>query len=281
MATPAAKYRARARALCLYPALLAALVLAVVQVALAADSAKHRQTGTFWQKDPEAGFEGDGSNFCAPTSVANGLLYLAQARGLTGLVDGTDHKSQIALIKALAEHMDTDPDIGTNPSNLIDGLNEYLHAKGFQLANLEMAGWRRLKAEHEAFRVAEKPTLAWLRAAADDPDTILILNNGWYREGDDGYTRKGGHFVIAVGAGPGASELQVHNPALEPEEQKSETSVVLAPLGAEIVAEAKSNGVDQLALDGYFKMQGPGLPFTAKKAAFAALDFAIAFKVKK
>lgn len=245
-------------------------------------SDKNEHTGTFCQKDPGAGFEEDGSNYCAPTSVANGLLYLAGARGMTDLVDGTDHDAQVALIKKLADEMETDPQIGTNPSKIIYGLESYLEGRGYLFASLEIAGWRNIDDEHEKFLVSRKPEIEWIVKAVNDPDAVVIFNNGWYRETDDGgYIRKGGHFVVAVGAGPGGCEFQVHNPALEPDEQATDTSVTMSPLGSDIVADAKANGVEELSLGGYYKMEGPGLPFASEKAAFAALDFVIVFKLKK
>ena len=257
------------------------LTLAAVPQALS-ESPKEARTGVFWQMDPTAAFEEEGSNYCAPTSISNGLVYLAKARGMTDLVTGTDHKSHIALIQALAEHMETDPEIGTPPSQIISGLHEYLQTRGYSFALVQLAGWRKIDSDHKQYLVSRTPELNWIRKSADDPDTIVILNNGWYRETEDGdYVRKGGHFTIAVAAGPGAGELQVHNPAMKPEAQKTDTSVTLEPLASDTVAGASSNGVDSLHLDGFYKMHGPGLPFTAKKAAFAALDFVIVFKVKK
>jgi hypothetical protein len=264
------------------PVILLLFLLLLCQAVLAGASSKAEHTGTFCQKDPGAGFENDGSNYCAPTSIANGLLYLATGRGMTDLVDGTGHDAQIALIKTLADEMDTDPEIGTNPSKIIDGLTSYLESKGYSFARLEVAGWRNLNDEHEKYLVSKKPDMQWIHKAVEDPDAVVILNNGWYREaGGDSYLRKGGHFVIAVGAGPGDGQFQVHNPALEPDEQRTETSVTLTPIGGNTVADAKANGVEELHLDGYYKMEGPGLPFTSEKAAFAALDFVIVFKVKK
>ncbi len=262
--------------------ILLILPLLLCQVVPAEPSAKSKYTGTFCQKDPGAGFENDGSNYCAPTSIANGLLYLATARGMTDLVDGTDHDAQVALIKRLADEMDTDPEIGTNPSKIIDGLQSFLSAKGYQFARLEVAGWRNLNDEHEKYLISKKPEMQWMRKAAEDPDMVVILNNGWYRETESGgYIRKGGHFVIAVGAGPENGKFQVHNPALEPDEQKTETSLIMTPIGGNTIADAKANGVEELHLDGYYKMEGPGLPFRSEKAAFAALDFVIVFKLKK
>jgi len=178
--------------------------------------------------------------------------------------------------------METDPEIGTNPSKIIYGLDEYLQSKGFAFDRLEIAGWRRIDAEHKGFLVSRKPDMKWLREAAEDPDAVVILNNGWYRNAEDeGYIRKGGHFVIVVGAGPGVSEFQVHNSAIEPEKQKKNTSVTLTTINGNLFADATSNGVKELNLEGYFKIDGPGLPFTSKKAVFAALDFVIVFKLKK
>jgi hypothetical protein len=269
-----------ARALCPCLAILVLLFLVFPQAVTAGSPGKKEQTNTFWQLDPDADFEGDGSNFCAPAAVSNGLIYLARARGRTNLVDGTDRYAQIALIKALAEHMETDPEIGTNPSKIIYGLDEYLKSKGFAFDRLEIAGWRRIDADHKGYLISRNPDMKWLREAAKDPDTVVILNNGWYRNADEGYIRKGGHFVIVVGAGPGVSEFQVHNPAMEPARQKENTSVSLTPIHGSLIADATSNGVEELDLAGYFKMEGPGLPFTSAKAAFAALDFVIVFKVK-
>ena len=278
----AERYFEEARGYCLCLAVLFLLFLVFPQPVIAGSPNKKEQTNTFWQLDPDADFEGDGSNFCGPVAVSNGLIYLAHARGRTNLVDGTDRFAQISLIKKLAERMETDPEIGTNPSQIIYGLEDYLQSKGFAFDHLELAGWRRIDADLRRFLVSRKPDMKWLREAAEDPDTVMILNNGWYRNtGDEGYIRKGGHFVIVVGAGPGVSEFQVHNSAMEPEKQREHTSVTLTPINGRLIADATSNGVKRLNLDGYFKIEGPGLPFTSRKAAFSALDFVIVFKLKE
>ena len=262
-------------------ATLLALCLVLCRAGIAETPDKGDHTGTFCQKDPEAGFENDGNNYCAPTSIVNGLFYLATARGMKDLLPGTDHDSLVAAIKEMAEEMDTDPDIGTNPSKIIIGLGSYLGTRGYSLSKMEVAGWRRLDSEHKKYLVSEKPEMNWIQNSINNPDTIVIFNNGWYRDGDDGgYIRKGGHFTIAVGAGSDG-EFHVHNPALEPSEQKTETTVNLSPLGSDVVADARSNGVEELHLGGYYRMEGPGLPHTKEKAAFAALDFVLAFKVNK
>src|SRR5438132_12219982 len=85
-------------------------------------------TPTFCQRDPDADFEDEGRMHCAPTSVSDGLIYLAKAFGMTDLVPGTQRKKdQIKLIEELAEHFQTDPSIGgTNPDRILTGLQSYV-----------------------------------------------------------------------------------------------------------------------------------------------------------
>src|SRR5437879_2424500 len=107
------KQRQFIRALCAV-ALGVTLLFAFVsapQTATRAQQAgsKDTLTPTFWQRDPDANFEDEGRMHCAPTSVADGLIYLTRAFGMKGLVPGTDHDNQIKLIEALAEEFGTDP----------------------------------------------------------------------------------------------------------------------------------------------------------------------------
>ncbi|MDB5100678.1 MAG: hypothetical protein JWM80_5099, partial [Cyanobacteria bacterium RYN_339] len=151
------------------------LVISLAAVALAfltgaADAVtKAAQTPCFCQKDPS--FEKDGANYCAPTAVSDGLIYLARARNLVGLVPGTDHAGQVQLIKALAEHMETDPDDGTPPGRVIEGLESYVEARGYKLRQLEVATWRPV-GDHA--KIAAKPDLDWMRKVAAAPDTVVM-----------------------------------------------------------------------------------------------------------
>src|SRR5437762_12996549 len=112
--------------------LTAALVLGFTSVpktrVLAQQSgSKEALTPTFWQRDPDADFEDEGRMHCAPTSVSDGLIYLAKAYGMKNLVPGTGHKDQISLIQELAEEFGTDPSIGgTNPDKILTGLQCYV-----------------------------------------------------------------------------------------------------------------------------------------------------------
>lgn len=240
---------------------------------------KAARTPAFCQKDEEAGFADGGSNYCAPTSISNGLIYLAQARGLTKLVSGRSHEDQIELIKELAEAMNTDPKEGTNPDKILTGLKEYVEGRGLQFKRLEVATWRKLSSANKACLVGAKPSLDWMRKAALDPDCVEIFNVGWYREENAGYSRKGGHWITVVGAGSGATDFAVHNPLLASETQKVKSGVTLTKLDHEFKF-VNADGDEAGDMNGYFRVDGPGLPFGGKTAA-AVLDSVIVFSVQK
>ena len=238
-------------------------------------------TPTFWQRDPDADFEDEGRMHCAPTAVADGLIYLARAFSLSDLVPGTRRKAdQIKLIEELAEDFQTDPSIGgTNPDRILTGLQSYVKAKGYQLARLEMMGWRGVSNANRRFKLGIKPDLAWLRSQASRADTVMIFNFGWYYETDDGYSRKGGHWVAVVGADPNTNQFLVHNPALRPDDQARKKAVALNRLDEDfIVVESDGKEIDEMNLKGYFAGEGPGLP---RGKSVAVLDAVIAFSLKK
>jgi len=266
--------RFTARLACL---LATALILSAFTIVGVED--KGETTPCFWQEDEEAGFVDGGSNYCAPTAISNGIIYLAQARGITDLAPGLTHRDQIALIKELASDMDTDPKIGTNPDKILTGLRHYVQGKGLHMKRLEAATWRKLSSANSACSMGEKPKLEWMRAAATDPDCVEVFNVGWYREEQDGYSRHGGHWITVVGAGSGAREFAVHNPILRPQTQKVKTTVALTMLDKDFNI-VNAEGEDTGNMNGYYRVDGPGLPFGGKTAA-AVLDSVIVFSVQK
>ena len=258
---------------------MAVLSLGLFHPALAA-SAKSEQSAAFWQRDPKANFDNEGRNHCAPVSVANGLIYLARARGLKGLVDGTDHESQVALITDLAAEMDTDPREGTNPDKILTGLISYAQKRGYSFERLELASWRGVSARNKKFVVGTKPGLAWMTAAAKDPDVVQIFNFGWYVKAKDGkINRRSGHWVYVVGAGPYSLRFDVHNPMLRPKRQRSETGITLKPVDKSF--RVSRTGFADYGMLGYYKAEGEGLPFSKQSVAAAVLDGVIVFKLKK
>jgi len=232
-------------------------------------------TPTFWQRDPDADFEDEGRMHCAPTAVSDGLIYLTKAYGMKRLVPGTGHKDQISLIQQLAEEFGTDPRIGgTNPDKILTGLRSYVESKDYELDRLELKSWRGVSSANKQFKIGTRPDLAWIRSAVGSKDAVVIFNFGWYHETDDGYERKGGHWVNVVGAS--GNEFMVHNPILPPEKQSDKKSVELTALGEDFIV-SKDSG--EANMKGYYEGEGPGLPHG--DTVTAILDAVIVFSIKK
>jgi len=236
---------------------------------------KESLTPTFWQRDPDADFEDEGKMHCAPTSVSDGLIYLSKAFGFKDLVPGTEQKKdQIKLIQELAEEFSTDPSIGgTNPDKVLTGLQSYVKSKGYELSKLEIMTWRTVSEDNKQFKKGTKPDLAWMRSAANSKDTVVVFNFGWYRKDDDGYARKGGHWVNVVGGS--GNGFTVHNPILQPEKQTENKSLELTMLDDCVVS--KDSG--ETNMNGYYEGNGSGLPHG--ESVTAILDAVIVFSIKK
>ncbi len=241
-------------------------------------SSKEKATPSFWQKDPNAGFEDEGRMHCAPTAVSGGLIYLSRNFGWKDLVVGTSHNRQIEIINDLAKKLHTDPSSGgTNPDRILSGLRTYVKSHGHVFDRLEVMTWRNLSIGNQKFSLGTKPKLEWLRKAARSEDTVVVANFGWYYAGENGYTRKGGHWVNVVGADADAATLQVRNPYLPTPEQTVKTSVTLTPLDNKFTV-AKTDETTAV-MTGYFHGNGPGLPHG--KTVVAVLDAVIVFSLKK
>lgn len=247
-------------------------------IARAQDS-KADLTPAFWQRDPAADFEDEGRMHCAPTAVSNGLIYLWRSNELKDLVEGDSHEDQIVLIQELAEAFRTDPSIGgTNPDRILTGLRSWLETKGYACDRLELKSWRGVSAANRKFKTGTKPDLEWMRSATESADTIVLLNFGWYHPADDdgdGYLRKGGHWVLAIGA-DSETEFQVRNPLLAPKRQREKTAVCLSPVDDDFPV---TGGPKEGNLPGYYEGEGPGLP--RGKTVRAILDAVIVFSLKR
>lgn len=258
--------------------LAASLALSLIPARRAAarqGASKEDLTPTFWQRDPDANFEDEGRMHCAPTSVSDGLIYLTKAFGFKGLVPGTGHDDQIKLIQELAEEFGTDPSIGgTNPDKILTGLRGYTKGRGYELTRLELKTWRGVSSANKGFKIGTKPDMPWMRRAAGSRDTVVIFNFGWYHKTEDGYERKGGHWVNVVGVS--GDEFTVHNPLLKPERQSEDESVELTMLDEDFIV-ARDSG--EANMKGYYEGDGSGLPHGEDVTAI--LDAVIVFSLKK
>jgi hypothetical protein len=248
--------------------------------AVTAGNSKTEQTPCFWQEDPKANFANEGRNHCAPVCVAEGITYLTKARGARGLMKSTDYSGQVALIADLAREMDTNPAAGTGPDEILTGLLRYAKKRGYAMERLELASWRGVSQSNQKYVIGTKPKLSWMKAAAKDPDVVAIFNFGWYVKGDNGdITRHSGHWVNVVGSGSLATGFDVHNPLLEPKQQKTDTTISLRPVSQGFVMSYGKG--KRFNMSGYYQAQGPGLPFNRKYVFAAVLDSVIVFKLKR
>ena len=232
-------------------------------------------TPAFWQRDRDANFEDEGRMHCAPASVSDGLIYLSKQFGFKDLVPGTGHEAQIKLIKELADDFGTDPSIGgTKPDKILTGLRTYMEGNGFEIKRLELKTWKGVSASNKKFKIGTKPDMEWMRSAATARDTIMVFNFGWYKEGDDGMERKGGHWVAVVGMS--GNDFIVHNPILESEKQLENTALKLTRLDPDFTV-TKDSG--ETHMKGYYEGNGPGLPHAQKVTAI--LDAVIVLSLEK
>ncbi len=246
---------------------------------VSAGSIKAEKTPCFWQQDPHANFSGQGRDYCAPSSIADGLVYLTMSRGLDGLVASTDYRGEAALIKELATGMNTDA-AGTNANDIVTGLLNYAKRRGYALSNLQVASWASLSESNKKYRVSIKPQLHWMAAATKDPDVVQVFGFGWYKKEKDGrYTRHSGHWVNVVGSGPLPWQFDLHNPALEPKRQKTDTLINLKLVEKNFLFPGPKGWVWNMT--GYYQAEGPGLPFNKNSISAAVLESVIAFKIKK
>jgi hypothetical protein len=193
---------------------LAALTLFLVTTPASAERQAHRtraaRTPDFLQTDREAGFAKSGSQFCAPTAVSNSLMWLA-ANGYDDLrPSGANKRAQIAMIRGLAEAMETSPTLGTDAAQLLSGVESYVTEAGYGIAELSYEGWRPVHADYEA---GDFPDLDDIRNTIAEEQSAVWLNVGWYTwdEESGDYLRIGGHWVTVVGYD--GDDLLIHDPS--------------------------------------------------------------------
>ncbi|HYC93907.1 MAG TPA: hypothetical protein VEO54_32200 [Thermoanaerobaculia bacterium] len=189
------------------------LVLAALPLsAQSSHRAKEWKTPDFLQTDREAGLSNAGSQYCAPTAVSNSLMWLA-ANGYEDLrPEGTAKRAQISMIRKLAslKYMKTSPSIGTDPAQLLQGIEAYVTDAGYAIAELSHEGWRPVPEDYDA---GEFPVLDDIRGAIADDQSAVWLNVGWYDYDDESgdYARTGGHWVTVVGYD--GDDLLIHDPS--------------------------------------------------------------------
>lgn len=165
--------------------------------------------------DSYGGFPEGGINYCAPTSVSNSLMWLAN-NGFDNMAPNTKDrkKDQYDVILNLGtNYMSTDPYDGTSVYNVLTGVKNYISDKGFKDFQLKYQGWR----DHtpESDMGISVPDMGWIKTGIANLGSVW-LNVGWYTyDGTkDEYNRIGGHWVTLVGSGYNGNPdyLVIHDP---------------------------------------------------------------------
>jgi len=192
-----------------------------------------------------------GSMHCAPTAVANTLLWLGHKGALPPLAPDA-----LTMVEELAHLMGTDGD-GTSNYDLRDGLSEFLQRRG-------------LSARVEGRGIFDGPTPPrWLHESLSERGGVW-LNFGFYEHNarSDLYVRSSGHWVTLVGYSGQA--LFVHDPAARAGIAKRTETLYVDPIQTGLLQDARGK---RRSARGFLRVrQGLALP---SKDKVALLDGAV------
>jgi hypothetical protein len=169
----------------------------------------------YYQLDTSyGGFPEGGNMYCAPVSVSNSLMWLAN-NGFDSLAKNTADrkKDQYDLISDLASRMKTDADEGSSAEDILTGVAKYISDKGYKNFQLRYQGWRPCTAE--SYTGITVPDMEWIKKGIEGKGSVW-LNIAWYKydASKDEYNRTGGHWVTLVGSGYNGNPnyLVIHDP---------------------------------------------------------------------
>lgn len=171
------------------------------------------------QTDITGSETGDGEQYCAPASASNALVWLARhgyEKLENDLNGNTLSQLEIAKILGNQDHMNTNLEEGTNPSQVLLGLKNFLHDRLITPKQLTFQGWRNLVYHFESS--AKVPNLEFIQQMLSQK-SIALLNIGWYTYAEEHqtYERNSGHWVTLVGYERATPEnpgkLVIHDPS--------------------------------------------------------------------
>jgi hypothetical protein len=212
-----------------------------------------------------------GKEYCGPAAVSNAIVWLAM-NGHKELIPScrniTDDKNidmaQIDVIKTLgsAEYMKTALYAGTDPIDVIYGLDRYIRSCGYEPV-IEWKGYR----EGGKFTRGPIPELNWMNEGFDK-EYNLVLEIGWYNYSAHckSFIRNGGHYVTvtAIDLSGKTPKMIVHNPSIGGGTNPKPQVCTLRQISSGTLA-AWSNYDDRPA-SGYFIIEGLTMPYNAKTA---------------
>jgi hypothetical protein len=234
------------------------------------------------QTDPVAQLPGGGKNYCAPVSISNSLMWLAE-NGFDNLTPKLNNrkKSQLELARILGAKDYMNSEDGTGMYGIFRGVSKYLKECDYEYSYLKCQTWRKHPKEFSSG--VEVPNLDWIKEGLHGSSAVW-LNCGWYKYHikTKEYERIGGHWVTLVGYGvdengkKNPNILIVHDPASRAGKEPAHEDVVVRRIKNGLLTGDKA-GLPQNA-KGYYKLGG-GMHIK-KSADVAILDGAVVLKLK-
>jgi hypothetical protein len=235
------------------------------------------------QTDPDADLPGGGTQYCAPVSASNSLMWLA-GHGFDSLSPDSANQgeAQAAVARTLGSerYMDVNLESGTGPTGVLRGLSRYIKDQGYPYQSLGYQGWRKHPARFSTG--VEVPEIEWLKEGLMGYSGVW-LNIGWYQydSSADQYERVGGHWITLVGYGvdrngnEDPSVLIIHDPGT-----KSGRDLVHEYVRVELIDSGRlrgeQDGLPRSAV-GYYRLVGD--LHVRTDADFGILDGAVVLKM--
>ena len=234
------------------------------------------QTPDFTQSDERARFPNRGFYLCGLVAASNSLMWLA-ANGYPDLVDNTGDafQDQVKLVRTLGlpAYTATQPSVGTSARQLMRGVRNYVHDRGYAVRRLEHRGWYR---DRQRNRENLVPELDWIKRGMLNKGAVW-LSVGFYKydRSSNRYRRTlaDGHWVTLVGYGktrPGAHDpnaLMIHDPSPVAGTSFSTDYVTARQMTSGLVFDPRSRGRPASAC---YQLLGMKIPKTADVAILEA-----------
>ena len=180
-------------------------------VSISKDSSPNYNIPDFCQGNSRYGILPNGGKpYCGPTAISNILVYLDK-NGFPNLIEKENPTSQdqFNLIKLLgARYTKTSLESGTEPINLMKGLEKYVKEKGYDIS-IQWKGWT----NGGKYSIGRIPEQEWINKVIGK-FSYAILQVGWYKYDpkNEFYERIGGHYVTGVDIKNNG--IIIHDPSL-------------------------------------------------------------------
>ncbi|MBI1858059.1 MAG: hypothetical protein HYR97_02965 [Candidatus Melainabacteria bacterium] len=213
----------------------------------------------------------NGSRWCGPAAISNTLVYLAK-RYFQMLVppigNMSELEAQAKLIETLATHMKTNDEVGTDPINLVEGLEKYVRERGYKIK----AKWR----GNPKAREENLPTPMWImNGIIGTSNAVLNIGGYEFNQKRGEYRRLDGHYLTVAGFSLANSKLITHDTARGG--KRGIKDCTLEKIDGDNFA--KDHEISAQPAEGFYKLHSIYLPNT--KMDFAIIDGAVVFEVAK